>query len=117
MPKFGTCEICNNEWYTLTKLMKVRRPTHIPTCPEGDIMAVCDDCFATASSNEIILAAIRAYKKSQKWDVDDPTEKNVVHIRMTPTEHLLVEASIKAWVPYMKHETTERPFGREALTL
>ena len=65
---------------------------------------------------EIVVIAIRAYKESLS-SCEEDNQENVVHIRMTPTEHLLVEASIRAWIPYLKKETSERPFQEMTLTL
>ena len=115
MPEFGSCGHCNNQWYTACSSGKLRRAVDIPTCPEGAIMAVCEECFKLLHSASIIRIAIRAYKEALQWD-EQSERQGVVQVRMSPMEHLLVEASIKAWVPYMKGETTEKPFQQESLS-
>jgi len=90
-------------------------PVHIPTCPEAGHASVCSDCFETLTTLEIVGHAITAYRDSML--IGSADEDGVQQVHMTPTEHKMVEASIRAWVPYMKKETDERPYALEALSL
>ncbi len=110
MTQFGTCGHCKNEWYTVLPSGKLRYPKHIPTCPEGGIMAVCDQCFEALPSETIIDIAVLAYNSS----IEDASSPG---IHMTETEHLLVASAIKGWVRYMKGDATEPPFDEKALAL
>ena len=114
MGQFGTCGHCKNEWYTACTTGKIRLPRHIPTCPEGSIMAVCNDCFDKLPSAEIVRIAIEAYRASCTPTQPEP---GVTQVLMSPTEHLLVESAIKGWVSHMKGESKETPFEQTTLSL
>ena len=113
MTEFGSCGNCKHKWYTVCESGKLRRAMHIPTCPEASIMAVCEECFMQLPSIEIVAIAIRTYRDTQN-SCGTPEAGALL---MSPTEHLLVESAIRAWVKYMKGETNERPFTQEALAL
>lgn len=110
MTQFGTCGHCHNEWYAVLPSGKLRMPKTIPTCPEGGIMAVCDQCFDALPSKTIIDIAVAAYSSG----IEDASTPG---IHMSQTEHLLVAAAITGWVRYMKGAATEPPFDEEALAI
>lgn len=111
MPEFGSCGHCKNGWYTICTTGKLRVAKHIPTCPEGSIMAVCDECFDRLPSSEIIRIAQHQYRETAYCVIPDEGD-----IAMSPTEHALVDTAIRGWVLYMKGEAGEPPFEEEPLT-
>lgn len=112
----GTCAHCKREWYS-THDGKEMRPKYIPTCPEGEIMAICVDCFDVLPSTEII-ALVQAQEKAGRVHDNVPSfHPNVKDVFMTPIEYRLVESAIAGWVKYMKGEASEPPFEQEALVL
>lgn len=113
----GTCGNCKREWYSLQNGKRLR-PVGIPTCPEGEILAVCRDCFDKLSSAEIIAIAKAKQRESENlMRAFTQREPGVSNVHMSPMEHTFVDAAIAGWVPYMKGEVLEPPFEQEAFAL
>ena len=111
----GTCANCKREWYT-TKRDGVVTAKYIPTCPEAEIAAICEDCFDALPSKDVIRLVLE--RQNQNSGTRAPVEEvGVRHIYMTATEHLLVNTGIAAWVLYLKGEAGEPPFEQGALAL
>jgi hypothetical protein len=77
-------------------------------------MAVCVECFDKLPTVDIVAITVRAYRTSCTLIAE---EAGIAQVRMSPTEHLLVESAIKGWVRYMKGESTETPFDQQAVSL
>lgn len=112
----GTCAHCKREWYSKHAGKEVR-PTYIPTCPEGEIMTICEECFDVLPSAQIIALVQEREKAGRVYDNVPSPNPRVKDIFMTPTEYLLVDCAIAGWVKYMKGEACEPPFEQEALAL
>lgn len=115
MSEMGTCTHCKREWYS-THNRKEVRAKYIPTCPEGEIMAICTECFTALSSTTIIALVQAAEKASRVHDNTPSFDPEVADIFMSPMEYRLVESSIAGWVKYLKGEASEPPFARESAT-
>lgn len=112
----GTCAHCRREWYSKHGGKEVE-PKGIPTCPEGEILVICTECFEHLPS-EVIITLVQAQEKAGRVRDNIPSfDPTVEDVFMTPTEYLLVESAIAGWVKYLKGETGEPPFEQEALVL
>ncbi|OGZ06635.1 MAG: hypothetical protein A3C93_00070 [Candidatus Lloydbacteria bacterium RIFCSPHIGHO2_02_FULL_54_17] len=112
----GTCAHCKREWYSKHE-GKETQPKYIPTCPEGEIMAICVECFNTLPSAEIIALVQAQEKAGRVYDNIPSFDPGVEDVFMTPTEYRLVESAIAGWVKYMKGEAGDPPFEQEAIAL
>lgn len=117
LPELGTCGHCQSMWGSKKKSGRSCVSVHIPTCEEGAIMAVCEECFTLLPSEEIIRLAVLAYKKSNECLAHEVDEPGTFVVEMPAREHELVEARIAKWVRYMKGEVAEKPFSLEAFKL
>ena len=114
MSQMGTCTHCKHEWYSVHN-GKETRAKYIPTCPEGEIMAICTECFDALPSETIIALVQAAEKASRVYDNIPSFDPQVEDVFISPIEYRLVESAIAGWVKYMKGETSEPPFKRESV--
>lgn len=112
----GTCAHCGREWYSIHEGKEVR-PRSIPTCSEGEILAICCECFGVLPSARIITLVQVREKAGRVRDNIPSLDPAVTDAFITATEYRLVDDAIASWVKYMKGEASEPPFERGVLAL
>ena len=111
-----TCVNCAREWYSVHDRKEVR-PKGIPTCPEGEILAICFECFDLLPSAQITVLVQAQEKAGRVYDNIPSFDPAVEVVLVTPTEYRLVESAIAGWVKYLKGEASDPPFEQEVLAL
>lgn len=117
MANMGTCVHCGREWESTGTNGKKVEPRGIPTCPEAEIYAICNECFDVLPSRTIVALVQMRERALRVFDNVPSVDPLVETVPITNADYAMVDSGIGGWVRYMKGEAPHPPFEESAFLM